>query len=126
VTRKRQFDRLVSGFGGRFVWGLQPVFFSKADLSPSEQAGVIPYERGDVDRISEVLKALPQAYEAFSRHARHDDVVAWVNFHEEFAHIGSEATLFDDTNHLRPAGEEIIAQRYLREIVERFGEELAL
>ncbi len=117
IFRKGQFRDIVQAFGGIFVAGLQPMFFSKRALSPDEKKSMVLYKNNEgplrnmhllYDKLEEVLeKKKPQEYEHF------------VNFHKLFSGYGAATTLMGDQIHTLPAGDEVIAGHYFDHIRDR-------
>jgi lysophospholipase L1-like esterase len=109
VARKRQFKRIVELGGGRFVWALQPAFFSKHGLSEREALGVESYT-GQLYR--DQAKQLPELFRLLSERVAHDANDIVVDLHRQFGKFGAETTLFADHVHLLPAGDAIVADIY--------------
>jgi hypothetical protein len=109
VSRKRQLKRVVEAGGARFVWGLQPAFFSKGGLSEREQYGTKGYT-GHLYRDQAAL--LPELFRMLSEHVTHAPGDLVVDLHRHFHGFGADRTLFADHVHLLPAGDAEVADRY--------------
>ena len=109
VARKRQLKRVVEAGGARFVWGLQPAFFSKGALSEREEYGVAGYV-GGLYRNQAAL--LPELFNILSDHVEHAPGDIVVDLHRHFRRFGSDRTLFADQVHLLPAGDAEVAEAY--------------
>ena len=116
VVRKRQFRDLVTGTGGHFIWGLQPVFFSKAALSKTERPFVEAYTETGIGKLREVLQRMPAVYELLSTRVAYQPSDVVVDFHKIFSRLGSDMTLFGDIVHLLPVGDTIVAEAYFEAI----------
>ncbi len=118
IGRKRQFKMLAEAAGSRFVWGLQPIFASKAALSPREILGAAGYRQ---QYYRDQAEALPQIYDMLSAKVAHADGDLVVDLHRAFSAYGAERTLFADHVHLLPAGDAIVAGCYLDALASAFG-----
>lgn len=120
VARARQFRKLAEASGARFVWGLQPMLFSKTELNHLEET--IVSQIGERDRITHENE--PKLYQMLIENLPPEDTDVFVNHHELFKQFGSEQCLFNDVVHPSPEGNEKIAELYLDYLVEKVLPEL--
>lgn len=118
VTRKKQFMRLVQGDGGMFVWGTQPGYFSKGELS-GEERGRLSVDVQEGSAFREQILAMPHLYDQLTRRLSLPEGALAVDFHTRFQEFGADVELFNDHVHLRPEGDRVIADTYCKVLVER-------
>ncbi len=109
IARIRQFRDLAEGFGAAFIWGLQPMVFSRKDRPPMES--IIEAKRPVQEK--DVYEKYPALYEILSANVPDDLAAALVNHHRLFSDIGEDEWLFWDSVHPAPAGQDRIAGFYL-------------
>ncbi|MBF0284695.1 MAG: hypothetical protein HQL51_09570 [Magnetococcales bacterium] len=112
VARIRQFRQLAEGNGARFLWGLQPMLFSRPRLS--DQEAVIPTKWKPRDE--EPRRRLPQLFALLEQNLPPDLAEAFLNHHARFARYDDDATLFRDLVHPAPEGQARIARHYVERI----------
>lgn len=109
TRRKCEFMKLVRGFGGKFIWGLQPFAWSKRSLSSVEESRIgspITYEAEfrTVRGLYDLHKPQLSMYEA-------DGLI---DFDACFKEIDPNETVMADMVHLDKNGDRIIAEQYAR------------
>lgn len=120
LTRKRQFERMVRGDGGRFVWGVQPLHCSKRALSARELVKWRQAERGvprspELERFS---RRLYQAYGLLSAALAAEPGIQLVDFNRRFQEYDERFELLWDHCHTSPEGDEVVAAAYHDAIID--------
>lgn len=119
VRRIRQFATLVQGWGAAFIWGLQPVFISKAALSPKEHEWIWTRPRvGAPER--ERFQRVAALMDVLSNNEPDVPAAAFVNFHRLFRMHGANDTLLADVIHLHPNGDLLVGETYAGSIWDMF------
>jgi hypothetical protein len=115
VARKRQFSAIVRAHGGRHVWGLQPLYLSKPELSPVERDRIWDHPRVEA-RIRDSFANYVTLYETFlaNKPDMGDDV--FVDFHTYFHSFGAAHSLLADVVHLLPEGDRVVGEHYAETI----------
>lgn len=113
LARKRQFSRMVRFGGAHFIWGLQPMLYSKASLAPSEEEYVRPlsHENPFYNVYQKILPMYEKYKESVKELPEHV-----VDVNEYFSQFGGDVALFGDVVHTLPEGDEKIAVCYFNEI----------
>ena len=114
IRRKQQFERMVRANGGQFVWGVQPIHYSKPNLSRREKLRYRQAERGQPHDAAKrkFLRGLYLACGKMSEDlARLSDIVL-VDFNQRFQAYGDEFELLWDHCHASPDGDKVIAEHY--------------
>ena len=106
LTRKYQFQEMVELQGGIYIWGFQPMLYSKKKLSTSEK--VYRHCKAHEDLIPQI-KFL---YERFAKDVELPERVPILDFHQYFGQFGDDMTLFIDIVHTTPLGDEKVAEYY--------------
>ncbi len=113
LERKTQFMEIVTGLGGVFLWGHQPMWFSK---KPS------PYERAMVDNFfasndfwRDASSKLPQLWQMLEDKPK-PPPEQYVDLHAYFSRYGADDDFFHDTCHVTPNGAHAVAQCYFEHI----------
>lgn len=112
--RKQQFERMVKRAGAQFVWGVQPLHCSKAELSRREKLRYRQAERGQPhDAIKrKFLRCLYLTYDQMSDYLASQSDILLVDFNKIFRAYGQEAELLWDHCHTSPDGDRLIADHY--------------
>lgn len=124
LSRLSQFAQLCTSAGSRFVWGLQPWLMSKARHSPAE----VGYARSSMEtrnRFIECYRNMGHLYDVVVERSAEVPAAAFVNLHEKFLGLDSDATHFFDIVHLSPTGDEVIATHYAETLKALFAGESA-
>jgi len=116
--RKCQFRDMVTGAGGKFIWGLQPYLGSKAGMSPEEKSYVAEYDIYNT-QFGEPYRNMEFIYEKFSQPESLDGDSVYVDFNEKFGIYGEDQFLFADFCHLTPNGDDMIAEIYCEVIASK-------
>lgn len=111
LRRRRQFANLVRANGGLFVSGLQPLLASKN--APSAWEAAWP-ERHQVGLLSPILANVPHLYRKLVETLDDGDDILFADVHAHFGRFGDDMTLFEDSVHTLPKGDDHIAQFYAR------------
>lgn len=115
VARIRQFRDLARAVGAIFVWGLQPMIFSRRAMAPME-TGI---EARRPPQENDVYEKYPALYEMLCSNIPDDLAGAFVNHHRLFSDIGEDEWLFWDSVHPAPKGQDRIAGFYLDHFVDK-------
>ncbi|CAK0760468.1 SGNH/GDSL hydrolase family protein [uncultured Gammaproteobacteria bacterium] len=115
VTRIRQFRHLAESDGARFLWGLQPMLFSRPHMSPQEE--LIKNNWGPRDEKPRA--DLPKLFNLLSQNLPKDCADIAINHHEIFSRYSDNQTLFWDIVHPNPEGQSRIASNYFEHIRDR-------
>ena len=108
LDRMDQFRQLVEGMGAGFVCGLQPIFASKAELSPQEDAAI--KSGANNPDLALVFERISKLFDMASE--RLNGRSGLVDLHRDFSAYGAERTLFADRVHLWPEGDAAVAEAY--------------
>ncbi|MFN3076279.1 MAG: hypothetical protein ABT940_05270 [Alphaproteobacteria bacterium] len=119
VRRKRQFADLVTGLGGKFVWGLQPYLGCKPSLHHREKeylgvAKKIPTHFGI---LSEAIEYSNGIYRMFIENFKPLPHETFIDFYSAFRIYGEAYHLLSDSVHLTPLGDLIVGEMYAQEII---------
>ncbi|MCC7168608.1 MAG: hypothetical protein IT565_13665 [Rhodospirillales bacterium] len=122
VTRKSQFQRLVEGDGGSFIWGLQPFLDCKDGFAPGELEYLNQHQpkKGD-GWIATCYRAMPLLYKTLVERVPLIKTVDFINFAAIFKRFGDESLMFVDFTHLTPEGDDVVAETYFRHLIEGIG-----
>lgn len=109
VARKLQFHDIVEAAGGTFIWGLQPYVGSKHKQSASEEEYMKPLPKDSpMSTPYSKIASIYDKYLAVELPAR----VRFANCHAYFKRFDDNETLFGDTIHTVPLGDERISDFY--------------
>ncbi|OHC75289.1 MAG: hypothetical protein A3G18_02570 [Rhodospirillales bacterium RIFCSPLOWO2_12_FULL_58_28] len=106
VARVRQFRAMIEASGAKFIWALQPMLFSKSGLHRLETG--IPTKWTNADK--EIRVNMPLLFELLNRELPMHDRDVFVNIHEAFKPLESDAFCFWDIVHPSPGGHKRIAE----------------
>jgi hypothetical protein len=107
-NRLLQFQNMVTATGALFISSLQPMVFSKPNLSVVERGRIEQYVRTKTCELAEAFNNMPLLYQKYLQQL--DNRLSYfANTHEHFRQFGSDLTLFGDIMHTSPAGDEIVA-----------------
>ena len=111
VERKLQFQTTAELQGSTFIWGLQPLVYSKQSMSIEE---IMYFE--DIKTLKDPYlhqrKQIQFLYDYFENNVNLPDRVTLLNFNKYFKRYDENLTLFQDFVHTNPMGDEIISQYY--------------
>jgi len=114
ITRKRQFETVVSALGGHFVWGLQPFLESKLSLSQGEREYLSRWSTAPEHLQRIYYPALPRLYEALYKRTGLRQIPNLVDCHTSFRDLSPDVDHFVDHVHCTPEGDRVIAECYRR------------
>ncbi|MGB0683467.1 MAG: SGNH/GDSL hydrolase family protein [Magnetovibrionaceae bacterium] len=114
VARARQFRSMAEATGARFIWGLQPMLFSKSAVHAKEA------EVAHSARDANAREKIPVLFKTLCDNLPLADQACFFNLHEAFGRFGADQNLFWDIVHPNPEGQRQIADLYM----ERFGDDL--
>lgn len=106
IARIRQFRAMAENAGAKFIWALQPMLFSKSGLHRLEADIPTGWTKTD----EEIRTNMPQIFELLGRELPARDREVFVNIHEAFKPLGSDALCFRDIVHPSPGGHKRIAE----------------
>ena len=109
--RKHQFRNMVTGAGGKFIWGLQPYLGSKAEMSPEERRYITEYDVYNA-QFGEPYRNMEFIYEQYSPPEILNGESVYMDFNEKLGVCGEDQFLFTDFCHLTPNGDDMIAEIY--------------
>ena len=115
--------RLVLDSGAHFVWGLQPIWFSKTP-SAVEQAS-FDRTRQQSSAHAPLFEKLPFLYSRVLSRLEVPPEGNLVDVHSWFSQFGSTDTLFVDHAHTNPAGDEEVAGAYFSTLIDKIVPSLA-
>lgn len=115
VARKRQFSDLVRGQGGLHVWGLQPIFLSKKELSPIEHDRIWTNPRVEA-KVRDHFDQYHDLYKTFLENKPDFGDDLFVDLHTLFGTMGADRTLLADVVHMLPEGDRVIGEHYAEQI----------
>ncbi|HNC00844.1 MAG TPA: SGNH/GDSL hydrolase family protein, partial [Leptospiraceae bacterium] len=94
-----QFKTIVESTGGKFLFGLQPMSFSKQAISTKEKESLKKYSENFFKPIMDNLNFLFNKCEYY---LTNDKSIELINFHKEFNQYNESYTLFTDQVHTTP------------------------
>ncbi|MDP6925784.1 MAG: hypothetical protein QGG84_01685 [Rhodospirillales bacterium] len=113
-ARYGQFQDVVTGAGGQFIWGLQPLIYSRTALHPREAE-----YKEDLDRLFRVDYRRRKLYmrvgditAGLSEKLEQDGKFEFIDFHKIFGGYGDKFELLWDHVHASPKGDDEIARHY--------------
>jgi hypothetical protein len=115
--RKLQFKQMVEGWGGKFIWGIQPYVLSKHHHSKEEESYLS--ELSNDNTVRDVYRRIPFLYEKLKLMLETYAEESLVDFDSIFSEFTSDETHFADYCHLTPAGDEILAEIYSNYIIDK-------
>lgn len=114
LARVQQFGDLVSGCGGHFIGGLQPIIESKAALHTNEKTVAKQASNPDLSLVfSRMTNLFAMTSDSLAQLKR----LKVVDLHKEFGLLDEEVQHFADRVHCLPAGDCLIGKIYTREIL---------
>ena len=112
ILRKMQFQEIVESQGSTFIWGFEPLLYSKKKPSPDEQMYLMWLEECGSPFPNLLHKHIPFLYDQCQKRVQMLEGVRLVDFHRYFEQFGEDMTLFNDFIHTTPLGDEKIAECY--------------
>ena len=115
LERKKQFLQIVEQSGSKFLYGIQPAWFSKPN-APQEIQKMDKIRKMDVVNAP-IYERMETLYKMAIESIKMSPPKHFINVHEEFSMCGSEDELFVDHAHLNPEGDKKVAQSYSNYII---------
>lgn len=119
MRRIQQFSDLVTGTGGRFIAGLQPIAESKSGLHPQEKAVARAANNPDLELV---FNRIGHLFQMTSEALAQLQNTTTIDFYRDFSRFGADNNLFADKVHCRPAGDEILGETYAERIQSLLGD----
>ena len=117
--REKEFEDMVTNRGKKFVSVLQPMLYSKKELSKDEKFYVKINKFEGMDLALHNMKVLYEKYLVYI--SDNESCKYCLNLHYKFKHYGTESTFFADTVHTIPEGSNVIANyisKYLEGVID--------
>jgi hypothetical protein len=116
LDRLNQFELIASATNSNFLFGLQPMSFSKKRLSNLEKKYIV---KNGENFFKPILNNMKFLYDEFTVKILNMINLEFIDFHNEFRKFDEDMTMFVDQVHTLPVTDEIIADIYFQELIKR-------
>lgn len=111
--RKQQFKTIVEANGGVFLWGHQPLIWSKQKLSELEEEKRLQMENTNPNPLfHRFIRRVKMLHAKTSEELARLKGIRLIDLHQRFEKEPSTTTHFWDHVHCSPAGDQVVAQIY--------------